>query len=156
MRLPADLRFAVRLLARSPLFTAVAVLSLALGIGANTAVFTMLDHVLLRQLPVEQPDRLAQLKEEGAHYGSNTGQNALSYPIYADFRDRNAVFTGVMCRYQTPVSISYAGHNERAMAELVSGTYFPVLGVRPARGRLFIPADDRTPGGSPYAVLGHA
>jgi predicted permease len=156
MRLPADLRFAVRLLARSPLFTAVAVLSLALGIGANTAVFTMLDHVLLRQLPVEQPDRLAQLKEEGAHYGSNTGQNALSYPIYADFRDRNAVFTGVMCRYQTPVSISYAGHNERAMAELVSGTYFPVLGVRPARGRLFIPADDRNPGGSPYAVLGHA
>jgi hypothetical protein len=93
MRLPADLRFAVRLLARSPLFTAVAVLSLALGIGANTAVFTMLDHVLLRQLPVERPDRLAQLKEEGAHYGSNTGLNALSYPIYADFRDRNQVFT---------------------------------------------------------------
>jgi len=156
MRLPADLRYGVRLLAKSPVFTAVAVASLALGIGANTAVFTMLDHVLLRQLPVERPGDLAQLKEVGAHYGSNNGMNALSYPIYADFRDRNQVFTGLMCRHQTRVSVGYADHNERTMAELVSGTYFPVLGLQPARGRLFIPADDRLPGGAPYAVLGYA
>jgi len=144
------------MLAKSPVFAAVAVLSLALGIGANTAVFTLFDHVLLRQLPVARPGDLAQLKELGAHYGSNNGMNALSYPIFRDFRDQNQVFTGVLCRHQTAVSVSYADHNERAMAELVSGTYFPVLGLHPATGRLFGPAEDAVPAGSPYAVLGYA
>jgi len=150
-----DLRFAFRTLAKSPGFTAVAVITLALGIGANTAVFTMLDHVLLSQLPVQNPGELVQLKEVGAHYGSNTGMNALSYPIYEDLRDQNQVFSGMFCRRQMAVSISDAGHNERAMAELVSGTYFPVLGVRPVLGSLFTPEQDRTRGGEPLAVLGY-
>jgi predicted permease len=155
MNLSGELRYALRSLARSPVFAAVAILSLALGIGANTAVFTMLDHVLLHALPVPNPDELVQLKEVGDHYGSNSGMNSLSYPIYQDFRDRNQVFSGILCRYQTPVSASFAGRNERAMGELVSGNYFQVLGVQPALGRLFTSEEDRTRGGAPFAVLSY-
>jgi predicted permease len=150
-----ELRHATRSLLQSPVFAAVAVLSLALGIGANTAVFTLLDHVLLSQMPVQNPSELAQLEEVGANYGSNTGMNSLSYPIYEDFRDQNQVFSGIFCRRQTTVSVSYAGHNERASAEIVSGTYFPVLGVRAALGRLFTAADDGARSGAPFAVLGY-
>jgi len=155
MSFRGELRYAFRSLGRSPVFTSVAVLSLALGIGANTAVFSLLDHVLLRLLPVQNPEELLQLKEIGSHYGSNTGMNALSYPIYTDFRDRNQVFSGMFCRFQLPVSVSDAGRNERALGELVSGTYFPVLGVRPALGRLFTPDEDRLPSASPLAVLAY-
>jgi predicted permease len=155
MNLLAELRYAVRSLAKSPVFAFVAVLSLALGIGANTAVFTLLDEVLLNLLPVQDPQRLVQLKEVGDYYGSNTGMNSLSYPIYKDFSEQNQVFSGMLCRHQRPVSVSFAGRNERATGELVSGTYFPVLGVRPALGRLFTPDDDRTPGGAPYVVLAY-
>ncbi len=100
MALTRELRFAVRSLIKSPVFASVAVLSLALGIGANTAVFTFLDQVLLRLLPVKDPQQLVQLKEVGQHYGSNTGINALSYPIYKDFSEQNQVFSGVLCRKQ--------------------------------------------------------
>ncbi len=155
MTLTGELRYAVRSLAKSPVFASVAVLSLALGIGANTAVFSLLDHVLLRLLPVEHPEELVQLKEMGFNYGSNTGLNALSYPMYTDFRDRNQVFRGMFARYQLPVSVTDGGSTERAMGELVSGTYFPVLGVRPAAGHLFTPEEDRTPGGAPLAILGY-
>jgi predicted permease len=155
MSITAELRYAVRSLTKSPVFASVAVLSLALGIGANTAVFTLLDHVLLSQLPVRNPGELVQLKEVGAHYGSNTGMNALSYPIYEDFQDQNQVFSGMFCRYQSAVAVSYSGRNERAQAELVSGTYFQVLGIRPALGRLFTPEEDRTRSGAPLAVLGY-
>ena len=124
-----DVRYALRALRKSPVFTTVAVLSLALGIGANTAVYSLVDSVLLNLLPVKNPRELVQLKEVGHHYGSNTGMNALSYPIYEDFRDQNQVFSGMMCRYQLPVSVSDAGRNERAQGELVSGTYFHVWGV---------------------------
>ncbi len=155
MDFSADLRHAFRSLARSPAFTTVAVLSLALGIGANTGVFTLLDQVLLGLMPVRDPSALVQLKEVGQHYGNNTGLNSLSYPIYLDFRDRNQVFSGMLARYYEPVSVSFAGRDERAAAELVSGTYFPVLGPEPALGRLFAPDEDRTPSGAPYAVLGY-
>ena len=155
MPFAAELRHAGRSLTKSPVFACVAILSLALGIGANTAVFTMLDHVLLSPMPVNHPNELVQLKEVGANYGSNTGMNALSYPIYEDFRDQNQVFSGMFCRFQRPVSVSYAGHNERAMAEIVSGTYFPVLGVHAALGRLFSADEDRTRSGAPVAVLGY-
>src|SRR5579871_2163905 len=155
MSLAADLRYALRTLGKSPVFSAVAVLSLALGIGANTAVFTMLDHVLLHQLPVAKPGALVQFTEAGLYYGSNTGLNALSYPIYEDFRDRNQVFSGILCRYQLPLSVSFAGNNERTMGELVSGSYFQLLGIQPALGRLFTPDEDRTRGGAPLAVLGY-
>lgn len=89
----SDLRFALRTLGKSPVFTGVAVLSLALGIGANTAIFTLLDQVLLRLLPVKDPEQFVQLRWEGSHYGSDTGYAALSYPMFKDFRDRNLVFS---------------------------------------------------------------
>jgi predicted permease len=155
MSLARDLRYAIRSLRKSPVFASVAVLSLALGIGANTGVFTLLDHVLLHQLPVPKAGELVQLTEIGQHYGSNTGFNALSYPIYEDFRDQNQVFSGMFCRYLEPFSVSFGGNNERTTGELVSGTYFPVLGVRPALGRLFTSGEDRARGGAPLAVLGY-
>jgi len=155
MDIPGELRYAVRSLAKSPVFASVAVLSLALGIGANTAVFTMLDHFLIGQLPVRSPEQLVQLAEVGADYGSNTGMHALSYPMYGDLRDQNQVFSGILCRHQTTVSVSHMGNNERASAELVSGTYFPVLGLRPALGRLFTAEEDRTANGAPLAVLAY-
>jgi len=155
MDISGELRYAVRSLAKSPVFASVAVLSLALGIGANTAVFTMLDHVLLGQLPVPGPERLVQLLEVGAHYGSNTGLHALSYPMYQDLRDRNQVFSGMLSRDLTTVSVSHNGNNERATAELVSGTYFRVLGVEAALGRLFTAEEDRTVNGAPLAVLSY-
>ncbi len=150
-----ELRYAVRSLAKSPIFTGVAVLSLALGIGANSAVFTLLDQALLRLLPVQKPQELVQLKEVGQHYGSNTGINALSYPMYKDFSEQNQVFSGVFCRHNLPLSVSFEGRNERTAGELVSGSYFPVLGVHAATGRLFSSDEDRTRGGSPVAVLGY-
>jgi predicted permease len=155
MLLMREFRFAVRSLLKSPVFAAVAVLSLALGIGANTAVFTFLDQALLRLLPVKDPEQLVQLKEVGKHYGSNTGINALSYPIYKDFSEQNQVFSGMFCRSSQPFSISFGGRSERSSGELVTGTYFPVLGVKPALGHLFTAADDRTRGGAPFAVLGY-
>lgn len=151
----ADLRFALRSLGKSPVFTTVAVASLALGIGANTGMFSMLDQILLGLMPVRDPGALVQVKQNGIVYGSNSGMNSLSYPMYADLRDRNQVFTGMLARNWMPVSVSFSGRNERASAEMVSGSYFPVLGLEPAAGRLFGPDDDRSPGGSPYAVLSY-
>ncbi|HZQ50983.1 MAG TPA: ABC transporter permease [Bryobacteraceae bacterium] len=151
----SELRQALRSLSKSPVFVVVTVLSLALGIGANAAVFTLLDQALLRLLPVQRPERLVQLHEKGDWYGSNTGTNALSYPMYRDFTEQNQVFSGMFCRHSLPFSVSFAGRSERAGGELVSGSYFPVLGLRPALGRLFTSAEDRRRGGSPLAVLGY-
>jgi hypothetical protein len=136
MSVQGDLHYAVRSPSNSPVFSTVAIASLALGIGANTAVFTLLDQILLRRLPVQDPRELVQLKEVGQHYGSNSGINALSYPIYQDFRSRNRVFSGMLCRHRLALSVSFQGQTERVSGELVSGTYFPVLGVAPALGRL--------------------
>ncbi len=94
-----DLRFALRTLRKSPGFTLVALLSLALGIGANTAIFTLVDQLILRLLPVRNPQEIVLLAGRGQHYGGNNGRNALSYPMYQDFRDHNAVFNGMMARY---------------------------------------------------------
>jgi predicted permease len=151
----SDLNFAFRTFVKSPVFAGVAVLSLALGIGANTAIFTLLDQVLLRQLPVKDPQQLVQLRWQGTHYGSNTGYAAISYPMYEDFRDRNQVFSGVICRYALPLSLGLNGRGERLDGELVSGNYFQVLGVQAALGRLIAPDDDRIPDGHPLAVLSY-
>ncbi len=155
MNFPGEFRYAVRSLSKSPVFAVVAVMSLALGIGANTAVFTMMDHVLLSLLPVERPSELVQLSEVGENYGGSSGMNALSYPMYEDLRDRNQVFSGILCHEQVPASVSFGGRNERATADQVSGTFFTTLGVRPALGRLFTAEDDRTRGGPPLAVLSY-
>lgn len=156
MKLPDDLRYAVRSLVRSPVFLSVGVLSLALGIGANTAVFTLLDQVLLELLPVNNPRQLVQLTEHGAFYGSSTGDNAISYPLYKDFSAQNRVFDGMFSSSQSPMSATFDNRSERALGELVSGTYFPVMGVRPALGRLFTSEEDGTPGTSPVAVLSYS
>ena len=97
MNLLADIRFGARTLTKSPAFVAVAALSLALGIGANTAIFTLTDQLLLRLLPVRHPEQLVLLSAVGQHYGSNSGSNRISYPMYQDFRDRNPVFSGMFC-----------------------------------------------------------
>ncbi len=151
-----DLRFAFRSFKKSPVFTAVAVLSLALGIGANTAIFTLLDQILLRLLPVKNPRELVLLSMKGFHYGGNWGGNALSFPMYRDFKANNKVFTEMFCRFPFRVNLGYNGQTERVLGELVSGTYFPVLGVTAAIGRTFTPEEDRTPDGHPVAMLSYA
>src|ERR1700690_3527796 len=150
-----DFKYALRTLARTPGFTVIAILTLALGIGANTAIFTLLDQVLLRLLPVKEPQQLVLLTMKGMHYGSNWGGNALSYPMYSDFRDNNQVFSGMFCRFPNYLSLSFGGQTERVAAELVSGSYFPVLGVGAALGRTITPDDDKVPGGHPLAMLSY-
>lgn len=151
----ADVRYSLRTLRKAPVFTLVAVLSLGLGIGANTAIFTLLDQVILRALPVQEPERLMLLSWKGSHYGSNWGSNSLSYPMYRDLRDRNQVFSGMLCRFATALSMSHGNQTDRVSAELVSGNYYDVLGVKAAAGRLLTPEDDRLPGAGTVAVLSH-
>jgi predicted permease len=151
-----EIRFTLRGFRSSPVFAAVAIFSLALGIGANTAIFTLLDQILLRLLPVSSPRELVLLTMRGPHYGSNWGGNAISYPMYKDFSAHNQVFTGMFARFPFPTTLGYSGRTERVDAELVSGTYFPVLGVTAAIGRTFTPDDDKTPGGQPVVVLSNA
>ncbi len=150
-----NVRFALRTFRKAPVFVAVAVLSLALGIGANTAIFTLVDQVLLRLLPVKNPEQLVLVRSKGPHYGSNNGRYKLSYPMYEDFRDHNEVFSGMFCRWDTAFSVAADGKTERVYGEAVSGTYFPVLGVGAALGRVFTPDDDRVPDGHPIAVISY-
>jgi predicted permease len=150
-----DFGYALRTLRRSRGFAVVAALTLALGIGANTAIFTLLDQVLLRLLPVKNPQQLVLLTTRGKHYGNNWGGNAISYPMYRDFQDHNEVFSGMLCRFPQPVSMTYGGQAERTLGELVSGTYFSVLGVGTVLGRAIGPEDDRVPDGHPVVVLSY-
>ncbi len=157
-QLLADLRYTLRTLRRVPLFTTVAVLSMAFGIAANTAVFTLLDQVILRKLPVSHPAELVQVDARGMeNFSGGMGDGTeLSYPMYRDLRDENTVFAGMFCRAQTSLHVGHNGRTEQVAGELVSGSFFPLLGVQPAIGRLFTADDDRTPGGHPVAVLGFA
>ncbi|HVP45444.1 MAG TPA: ABC transporter permease [Bryobacteraceae bacterium] len=153
-----DLRYGLRTLRRSPLFTMVAVLSLALGIGANTAIFSLLSQVMFRMLPVTDPERLVVFHAAGEREGSSSmdSQEAVfSYPMYKDLRDRNQVFSGVLARSSAPVSLSSGGQTDRVRAEVVSGNFFEVLGVQAALGRVFTADDDRVPGGHPVVILSH-
>jgi len=153
-----DLRFAVRTLRRSPGFTLLAVLSLALGIGANTAIFSLLYQVLLRTLPVRDPAALVWLETDDRNFGWTRRDNNLSvysYPMYQALRDRNAVFSGLIARSSFPATLAWRGDAVSATAEAVTGNFFEVLGVRPALGRLLIPADD-APGQNPTIVLSYA
>jgi predicted permease len=153
-----DLRFAVRTLGRSPGFTAVAVATLALGIGANTAIFSLMDQVLLRLLPVHEPHRLVVLDGPGPFSGSTHSHSnsitELSHPLYLELSKLD-VFAGVLAQYATAIHLAEGGQTEQVDGVLVSGTFFEVLGVRPAAGRLFTADDDRTPGAHPLVVLGH-
>src|SRR6478672_2445956 len=138
----ADLRLAARGLRRSPLFAIVAILSLALGIGANAAIFTLIDQILLRKLPVKAPDELVMLYQEGAHNGSNMGMRMHSYPLYQDLQQKAEPLSEVLCRRLLPASISVDNQTERIDAEMVSGNYFSMLGVEPAIGRVFSSNED--------------
>jgi predicted permease len=151
-----DVVYACRGFRKSPVFTVVAILSLALGIGANTAIFTLVDQLILRLLPVRDPQQIVLLAGRGDHYGGNNGRNALAYPMYQDIRDRNQVFSGMMCRYRMSFTLGIGADTSVVAGELVSGNYFPLLGVRAARGRLLTSSDDLRPGQHPYAVLSYA
>src|SRR5438093_11405505 len=153
------MRFALRTLLKDRGFAAVAILTLALGIGANTAVYSLTDQILLRRLPVRNPDELVVLRMPGPKSGHtwsdiDEGAQSFSYPFYTDLRARNPVFSGLLARFTTSVSVVGRGQTERAAGELVSGNYFEMLGVRPALGRLLAP-DDEQSGGRPVAVLSH-
>ena len=151
-----DFKYSLRTLARTPGFTAIAILTLALGIGANTAIFTLLDQVLLRLLPVKNPQELVLLTMRGHHYGSNWGGNAISHPMFRDFAAHNEVFSDMFCRFPFDASLSFNGQAEHVQLELVSGTYFSTLGLNPILGRVFTPEDDKIPDAYPYAVLNYA
>jgi len=156
-----DLRYGARMLLKNPGFTVIAVLTLALGIGANTAIFSLTDQILLRRLPVERPEELVVLRSpgpKGGHVWSDGDDAAsFSYPMYKDLRDRGAnVFSGLLARFAIPLSVAGAGQTERADGELVSGNYFEILGVRPSLGRVFSQEDDRAPGAHQVVVLSHA
>ena len=153
--LPQDLRYAFRTLRKAPLFSAVAVLSLAFGIGANTAIFTLIHQLILRRLPVKDPQELVMLAGRGRHYGGNNGHAKLSYPMYQDIRDKNEVFAGMFCAYRSTMSASFEGRTELISGELVSGNYFRVLGIGAAMGRVFTGSDDLYQGGHPLAVLSY-
>jgi len=153
-----DLKFGLRMLAKNPGFTGVAVLVLALGIGANTAIFSLLDQAILRSLPVKDPGRLVVISDAEYRRGwstSDADEMVYSYAHYKDVRDQIPLFDGVIARAHVPLSIASAGWSERAGCDVVSGNFFPVLGVGPAHGRVLDPEDDRVPGASPVAVLSY-
>jgi predicted permease len=151
-----DLRLALRGLRRNPLFAAVAILSLGLGIGANTAIFTLLDQIVLRKLPVKAPEELVMVYQDANNMGSNVGTRMNSYPMYQDLQQRAEPFAEVLCRRTTDASISIDSSTERVLAELVSGNYFSMLGVHPAVGRVFnSQQDDQVYNGHPVVVLSY-
>ena len=151
-----DVRLALRSWRKAPGFAGIAILSIALGIGANAAIFTLVDQVLLRVLPVGNPHELVQVTFTGSRYGSNWGDGTeLSYPVYKEIRDHNQVFAGVLARFGAAFHLGASGRTERVAGELVSGNYFSVLGVGAALGRTISPEDDQLPGGHPVAVLSH-
>ena len=151
-----DLRFSARSILRSPSFSATAVLSLALGIGATTALYSLIDQIVLRALPVEHPERLVLIDWIGFQNAETFGtHNLMSYPICLDLQQQKQFFDGVFCRAATTINFSTGGEPRLTAAELVSGTYFSVLGVSPALGRLLTIDDDQVPGSSPVVVLAY-
>jgi putative ABC transport system permease protein len=156
-----DLRFALRQMRRAPGFVLTAVSTLALGVGANTAVYSLLDQALLRALPVRAPEQLVVLAAPAKAWEGHTSDRgagedkSFSYPMYRDLRDQAKVFDGLIATTQASVGITYDRMSEPGDAELVSGNYFSVLGVRPALGRLLTAADDGAPGADPVAVLSY-
>ncbi len=150
MALKRDLIYALRGLRNSPTFTAVAVASLALGIGLNTAIFNLVSVVLLRPLPVAAPARLVSLFTLDR---VSPGFLYCSYPNYKDYRDRNTVFSGLLLSSMIPATLTGDGEPEDLTVQIVSGNYFDVLGVKPALGRTFLPEEDRVPGAPAVAVI---
>lgn len=155
----SDLRYALRQLRRSPVFMMTAVLTLALGVGANTATFSLLDQALLRALPVRDPGSLVYLQGTGDAWQGHTSNHGggvesyFSYPMYRDLRDKDEAFEDLLATSKASVGLAHGDVSEFAEAELVSGNYFTTLGVKPALGRLFTQAEDREAGVVPVVVV---
>src|SRR5262252_3674238 len=159
-----DVRYGLRMLAKNPGFTAVAVLTLALGIGANTGIFSILRQVLLQRLPVPHPEELVLLYGPGQKQGhissdegtpGDQGAESFSYPMYVNLRDHNDVFASLAAKDAFSVGLGFRGQTERARAELVTGNYLETLGVNAALGRTFEPADSATLGSNPVVMLSY-
>src|SRR5215475_11148537 len=147
-----DLRYGALMLWKQPGFTLIIALTLSLGIGANGVIFSLVNALLLRPLPVEKPEELAAVYTSDFSSGDFGGS---SYPDYIDFRDRNRVFAGLVAYIPRPLSLNIDGMNERAFGEVVSGNYFSALGLKMSLGRGFLPEEDRTPGERAVAVISH-
>src|SRR5580692_6666434 len=153
-----DIRFAFRTLRRAPGFTLIAVLSLALGIGANTAIFSLMYQVTMRSLAVHDPESLVSLQSDDYYFGwtrRDNNKTVFSYPMYKALRDRNQVFSALFARVALSATVAYRGNAAAATVELVSGNLFQALGVQPAAGRLLLPDDD-APGRDPVVVLSYS
>jgi predicted permease len=150
--LTQDVRYAIRSLRRRPGFTAVAVLSLGLGLGLNTAIFSAINALILRPLPVKQPYGLVAL---GITDRAFELPHELTYPDFLDYRDRAGVFSDAIAFFDTPVNFSTGGQAERIWAEVVTENYFSLLGVEAVQGRTFLPEAGRTAGSAPEVVLGY-
>src|SRR5262245_12585872 len=150
-----DIRYASRRLIAQPGFTIVMVLTLALGIGANTAIFSIIDTLLLDSLPVDRPRELVLLNPTGLRNGWTAGNLTWSYPVYRSLRGGQRVFSGLIAERTDAVNLTIDGATERAVASIVSGNYFAVRGIRPLKGRLLSDADDRTRSGHPVVVLSY-
>ena len=156
-----DIRYALRQLTKAPGFAATVIITLALGIGANTAIFTIFDQVLLRTLPVRNPKELVRFEWTGAFSGSMSSfggdeegrHNYFSYPMYKDLRDKNAVFSGMLAAVRGGVGVSWHDQAENKDAEIVTGNYFELLGLKPTVGRLFNNNDDTAKNANPVVVL---
>ena len=146
-----EVRYAARALLQRPGFSLVAVLTLALGIGANTAIFSLVNTVLLRSMPIERPEDVFAVNMRR----KDDSMSAMSYPNYLDFRDRNEVLSGLLVYRFVPLSLSRSGANERIWGYEVSGNYFDVLGVKPIHGRTFLPEEDKTRLTHPVVVLSY-
>src|SRR5256884_3794481 len=156
-----DLRFAFRMLRKSPGFSTVAVLTLALGIGANTAIFSLTDQILLRELPVPHPEQIFILRSPGPNHGHtwgdvDQGAQSFSYPMYKDLRERATVFSGLLACRRITVNVSGHGETQAVHADLISGNFFQTLEVQPALGRLFTSSDETAPGANTVAVLSYS
>jgi hypothetical protein len=147
-----DLKYGARMLRKNPGFTTVAVLTLALGIGANTAIFSVADRLLVRPLPVEKPERLALL---GVQYGDQLAFDNFNYPLFRDYQRGNTVFSQLTATFETAVGMGDGGATERQRALLVSGNYFQMLGVSAALGRTFAQNEGVEIDDAPVAVLSH-
>jgi predicted permease len=155
----SQLTYAFRTLMTTPVVSLVAIASLALGIGANTAIFSVFDQILLQRLPVHEPERLANLTANGPRNGSNStniagnSTSTFSYGMFRDLEKGQQVFTGLAAHTQFGVNLAYKGQASSGDGMLVSGSYFPVLQLVPLAGRLFDPSDDKTPGAHRVVVL---
>ena len=152
-----DLRFAIRLLFRSPILTLVAALSLGLGIGANTTIFTLINEVFLRPLPLKDPSQLVSVftADERNRQQAFGGFMPTSRMNFADYREKNAVFEGLVAQAFTAVSLAGGGEPEQVPAEIVSPGYFELLGAPMAVGRAFLPVEEQRLGAAPIAVLSY-